>query len=269
MTGAVFVETLRRNWRGMFYWGLGMGALALLQVVIVPDVESLRQMAELMETLPPAFIQAFGGGDLEYMSTLEGYLGLQFFSVFAVIFAVYAAICGMSVTANDEDNGTLDMVLALPIPRWRLIVEKLAAFILLIVGAVGLTFFGLWLGLQLTPGLNANMTRLVEGSFNVLPSLLLVLTFTVFIAVVVRRKSAATAIVGAFVVGSYFIDTLGLAAGESSIANLRAMSFFRYYDSSEVLQNGLAWGNIGLLIGVALVLAVGALWAFQRRDIAV
>ena len=40
---------------------------------------------------------------------------------------------GMRVTANEEDSGILDVVLSLPVRRWQVMVEKIAAYLVTIV----------------------------------------------------------------------------------------------------------------------------------------
>jgi hypothetical protein len=39
MNGAIFVEALRRNWRAMLFWGLGIGLITWMQVIIIEDEE--------------------------------------------------------------------------------------------------------------------------------------------------------------------------------------------------------------------------------------
>jgi ABC-type transport system involved in multi-copper enzyme maturation permease subunit len=268
MTGSVFVDTLRRGWTTMLGWGLGLGSLAFISIIIIPDVNALEQMAELMETLPPFLTQALGGGDITFMATPEGYLALQYFSVALLFFSAYAVSSGLGVTANDEDRGILDAFLSLPLARWRLVLEKFLAYSLLIAGGVLISFVFMWAAIGITPALaTVRMDRLAAASFVMLPALLVVLAFTIFIAAVVRRRGLAITLAAIFVVGSYFMDTLGRAAPDTAASALRSVSFFAYYDASGILQNGLAWGNVLLMLLATSVLLVGGVWFFERRDV--
>jgi len=266
MTGVTFFETLRRHWRGMLYWGIGVGLMGILQVIVVPDADTLQQYAEIYESMP-GLIEALGGGDAAYNATPEGYLALQYFSFIVVIFAVYAVIGGLNVTANDEDAGITNMLLSLPLPRWRLLAEKTLAYALMLSGAIMIAGLGLCLGVVITPAVKVDLWKLIVSSFNIIPSTLLVLVFTVFAGAITRRKSFATGLAAVFVVASYFIDTLGRAASTSFANTVRTLSFFKYYDGTAVMQYGLAWGNILLLVAVSLALVGAAVWRFQRRDI--
>jgi ABC-type transport system involved in multi-copper enzyme maturation permease subunit len=268
MTGAVFVETLQRGWKGMLGWGLGLGLLAFISIIIIPDVDALEQMASLMESLPPVLIQALGGGDITFMATPEGYLALQYFSVALLFFSIYAVVSGLDVTANDEDRGILDAFLSLPLARWRLILEKFAAYSLLIGGAILISFVFMGAAIGLTPALaTVSMDRLAAANFVMLPALLVVLAFTLFIAAIVRRRGLAIALAAIFVVASYFMDTIGRTAPDTVVSALRSVSFFAYYDATGILQNGLVWGNVLLLLVAAVVLVAGGMWFFERRDV--
>ncbi len=267
--GVTFMETLRRQWRGIIFWGGGIGFLAFIQVIIVPTVDALEQMAELMETLPPALMQAFGGEDAAFMSTPEGYLAVQYFSMVALVFAAYAVAAGINVTANDEDKGILDMTLSLPIPRWQMIVEKALAYSLLIVAINLVSLFGLWLGILPSTAINVDMGRILVANLNILPVAFFVFGFTIMISVMVRRRSQALAIASALVIIGYFVDTIGLAASNSIINDLRVFSYYRYYDFTEVVKNGLVMENVLILMVAAVICFAASLFFFQRRDISV
>lgn len=267
MTGVVFMETLRRSWRSMLWWGLGIGALAMVRIVIVPDVQALQQIADLMQSLPPFLVQAVGGGDVAAMATPEGYLAISYFGIVLLVFAIYAVSSGLSVTANDEDRGVLDIVLSLPIPRWKLILEKFLAYTLLLTGVVFISFLGIWLGILVTPALAVDMGKVAAATFNVLPGALAVMAFTVFVAVLARRRGLALAIAAIFVVGGYFLSTLAEAAPSTILEPLSYLSYYRYYDGAGALIDGLAWGNILVLLGATALFLAGGIWFFQRRDV--
>lgn len=270
MTGTIFMETLRRNWRAILYWGGGMALLGWLQVIILPDVDSLQQMAELMDSLPPVMVQMFGGGGVEFMATPEGYLSLRFFGIVPLFFSVYAVMAGLNVSINDEDQGIMDMLLSLPLPRWRLLIERFLAYSIILSGILLVSVVGLWVGTQMTPLFQSlQVSRLLENILNMLAVMLSVMAFTTLAATVLRRRGQAVALAAVFVIAGYFLDSLGQAASESILNTLRFISPFSYYDSAAVMTNGVAWGDVGLLTAVTVLLVAGAVWFFQRRDVGV
>ena len=269
MTGAVFMHTLRHNWRAMLFWGSGISLIAFLQTALLPNVDMLQQIANLLSTLPPALVRALGGGDLTALATPEGFLSFRYFGFILIVFAVYALILGLNVTAAEEEQGMMDVLLSLPLARWRLVVEKLLAYALLIIAVGALSFVGLWLGVALTPALAIDPMKLLRGTVNILPGALLMLAATTLIAALVRRRGTAAALATIFLVGSYFLDFMGRAVSGTFLNTLTALSFFTYYDGGNVMQHGLVWGNMLLLLAVTVALAGAAVWVFQRRDIGV
>jgi ABC-2 type transport system permease protein len=266
-SGAILRETLRRQWRGMLIWGGMIALLAWMQVAILSDVSAIEQMAELMTSLPPFILAMVGGGDAQFLATPEGYLAMRYFGFIILIYGIYAVTLGLNVTANDEERGIADVHLSLPITRANIVLGRAAAASVLLLGAIGMGLAGLLLGLATTSTIQVDMGKMVIGTLNMIPTALVMLTFTVLAGALLRRRSAATSVTAAFIVGSYFLDTLGRSAPGSVLDSARAISFYSYYDGTGVIQNGLALGNVILLLGVTAVLLIGGIVAYQRRDI--
>lgn len=267
MSGVIFANTLRRNWRSMLYWGIGLGIYGLYAMIMLPNVDALQQYTRVMESMPPALLQAFGlTDDMTFMATPEGFLSFAFFIYALIMLTVYAVVAGLNVTANEEDQGIMDIILSLPLPRWRIIIEKFAAYTLLIIGIILVTMVGLWIGAS-TSTLEFNMGHIVASAINMIPSTLIVLAFTVCTAAFVPSKGKATAIAAAFVAVSYFLNVIGGAAGDSIASAINRLSFFFYYDNNGVMQRGLAATNVIGLLAVTTALVVAGVWVFQRRDV--
>jgi hypothetical protein len=147
--------------------------------------------------------------------------------------------------------------------------ERLAAYTVLVTGIAAISFVGIWLSLVATPALQIDPMKLLASTVNILPGTLVVLTFTTLLGAAARSRGLAVAGAILFVVGSYFIDFIGAAASGTLAASLRVLSFYRYYGSTDVMQNGLDWGNVAILLVVAILMAAGSLWCFERRDIVV
>lgn len=267
MSGVVFMETLRRNWRGMLYWGIGLSVYGYFITSFVKDANILKQYAEITKSLPVAMLK-FLGTDASTLATPEGFLGYGFFGYALIILAIYAILAGLNVTANEEDQGIMDILLSLPLARWRLVIEKFLAYTLMIVVIIAFALAGLYIGNQAS-AVQIDVGHLIAGVVNILPGTLLTLAFTMFVAVLFRSKGTATAVASIFVIGSYLVNFLGLAASGTIVDQLRGISFFYYYDYNSVLVNGLNWGNVALLVAVAALLFGGCLWLFQRRDVGV
>lgn len=268
MAGAIFLETLWRGWRTAAYWAVGLGVLFLFSILVVPNVDALNQYKELMETLPSFVLSMVGTDDLQSIATPEGFLNLAQFSTLPLLLGVYVVAIGMNISVGEEDDGIMDVLLAHPVPRWRVLAERFGAYGVLITGVL-LGMFAVGLFSQLINAIAINWGSLLLVTLTNIPIALLILAVTMFSGAVFRRKSQVLAFSAVFLLGSYFLDVLGRAASNTPLGALRGVSFLYYYDSEKVLFNGLNPLNVGVVLVVSAVLFVASLWLWQRRDVGV
>lgn len=268
MAGVFFVETLRRDWQQVIYWGAGLALLGFTIISVIPDVAALNRYAEMLESMPPAMLSMFGAEDAAALTTPEGFVGFGFFGYALLVLAVFGILAGLSITASEEEGGILDVVLSLPVARWRVLMERFVAytvlaFIIIMIGLLGLVLANATTAIAIDNG------RLLVGALNMLPATLLVIAFTACAATAVRLRSTAVALAAAFVIGSFFLDFIANAVSHAVTDSLSLLSFFTYYDGLKVVLNGPALANVLVLLVAIIVLMAGALWFFERRDIGI
>ncbi len=269
MIGSVFLETYKQTWKQMLYWGLGLAAIGLLVVLMVPLFD-MNDMRELMENFPP-FVLALVGIDpssLEIFTTNEGFVAISFFGKSALIFAVYPVVMGMRITANDEDEGIMDVLLSLPVPRIQVVIEKFAAYTVSVIGVVAVIYLSMYFGVAIS-GVDLDMSRLTEVIFYLIPVMVFVMAVTMFVAVIVRRRQVALGIVTAFIIVSFMLQTIGTMATDTIAESIGQISFFTYYNASNILADGFIWSHIIGLIGLSLALLVFSLYSYERRDVGI
>ncbi|MCU0495941.1 MAG: ABC transporter permease [Anaerolineae bacterium] len=265
---AVLIETLRRHWRGALMWSLGLTFYSVYTVMFIPDLAGLQALLEVFESFPTGLLQVFGFTDISTLATPEGFLGINMVYTL-VLLSVYAVFAGLSLTANEEDSGVMDMVLALPLHRYQVIVEKFIAYTLLLV-VIGLACgIGTIIGDQLNPNVTFDPINLLIGNLNVIPSAMLIVAFTGFIGTLVRRRNTAAAIAGLFIAFSFLADNFARGVDHPVAQTVRTFSFFRYADLGNVLLTGVVISSLLVLLIATAVLVGSAVFLFQRRDIAV
>lgn len=267
MRGAVFIETIKQTWQQMLYWGIGLAAVGVLVVIMVPLLD-MQQIVDLLSTLPPVLIGAMGvGDDLQLFASPEGFVAIGFFAKFALIFSVYPVVMGMRITANEEDEGILDVLMSLPINRAGFIIEKFAAYVVSIIGIVIMIYLGMSLGVAIS-GVQLDMSKLASVIWNLVPVLTFVMAVTMFVATLVRRKQVALTIVTGFVISSYMIQTVASMAQGSTIAEaFGTFSYFTYYNAGSILKDGLILSHVIGMFAISAILLFAALYLFDRRDL--
>lgn len=266
MRGAVFIETFKQTWLHMLYWGMGLAAFGLLVALMVPLFD-IQQFAELMETLPPFMLGALGvGNDPSVIGTVEGFVAIGFFGKFALIFAVYPVVMGMRVSSNEEDNGTLDMVLSTPVQRSTYIIERFLAYAVSIVGVVVMIYIGMSVGV-VVGNVDIDMGALSSLIWNLIPILIFVLALTILVGSFIRRRKRALEIMTAYVIISFVIQTVASMATDTALESIGVISFFTYYNAPDILSNGIVPLHVFGLTALTVIFLVGSMYFFERRDI--
>ena len=268
MTGTILANTLRTSWKQVLYWGLGMGLLGIYIAFIASDSNIVQGYADLFESLPPAFLQAFGVSGAALLTTTEGWLVSIYISEAALILSFHAVIAGLNIASSEEQSGIMDVLLTLPISRAQFIIEKTIAWALIT--------FGIILCCALLPVLmlaalnvDADMEKILASVINLHPGLLLVSMVTSLLATVLRRRAAAIGIAAVFVIASYVFNVIGGSASGAISDLMLQLSFFHHASGEAIILNTFdPAGTVGI-IAVALIFFVSSISMFNRRDIGV
>ncbi len=265
--GVIFRRTLYDNRRSILWWSVGIGILAFYVTVVFPLISEFEQFNELLES--PIFGALFGDmGELDY-TTPEGFLGIEFFTWAPLVLAVYAVTFAGSIVGGEEERGTLDILLSTPVPRWQVIVEKSAAFVVALVVILAVATLGIVLAVAITPELEIDASRVMMAMLNMIPTVLLMAALTLFLTTVLRSRGQAGGIAAGIIAASYFINSFADMADSGIMKALQKLSFYSYYGPFTVLTRGVQWGNFLLLLAIAAILFGLALFFFQRRDLSV
>lgn len=270
MLGSIFYGQLRHSWRQVLTWGIGLAVLMFYVTAVIQDPAVIEGYRGVLESFPPAFLSAFGVSDASSLTTPEGFIGFAGFTYGGIILAVFGVLTGLNITANDEDNGVMNVLLALPVPRWRLIVERFAAYTIITILIILMVFVGIVVG-TIAFSVDLNYMTMLLGTVNLIPATLTVMAVTTFIASIFSNKVIVTGIAAAFVSSSYFLNVVADLVDTDSLpiaGILGRLSVFSYLDSETVLREQvLQTGNILALLVATVLLVVVSVMAFERRDI--
>jgi ABC-2 type transport system permease protein len=204
-------------------------------------------------------------GEAGTLASPEGFLSAEFYSWVPLLFITVAIIAATGTTAGEEAAGTLDLLLAQPVTRRRLLLEKAGGL------AIALTLGSLasmsgFLVAKLFTGFAIGPVRLLEATAYMVPVTLLFTTLALWAGVTFATRGAASMVVIGVVIASYFLQLLGGTV--KAMNDIRKISPFYWSDASGVLVHGFDWPRaVGMLAVAGLFLGL-ALWSFERRDIA-
>jgi ABC-2 type transport system permease protein len=262
----VLLKTLRDTRRGLLWWSLGLAGMSALMIAVYPTVRDNPDLNKMVEEYPDALKAFVGfGGDLDYTSG-AGYLGSELFSFMVPLLLLVAAIgVGARATAGEEERGTLDLLLANPLSRRRLVLEKAGAL------AAELALLGAVLWLSLLAGVEAVSMDVSAAHLAAATASATLLAFAfgaiaLLVGALTGRRGAATGLTAAGAVLAYLVSSLATLVGFLEPA--REASPFYHYAASDPLRHGLALGHVAFLVILGLAAVAAAVAAFERRDLA-
>jgi ABC-2 type transport system permease protein len=260
-------EVLRRalldRRRGFAGWGGGIVGLVLLTVLLYPSIEGNQELNQLLDDYPDAARALLGVGELDLVSP-AGYLNSQLFAVMVpVVIAIFAIGAGAAAVAGDEEHGTIELLLAQPLSRQRLVAERALAMAAGVVLLCALTFLATW-GAALIVGMEIGAGAIAAACLGL--ALLGLTGGAVALAggCATGRRSAGIAAGAAVMTGGYLLDSLGQVI--DGLEPWRPLSPFRWYDAAGLLTDGLRPGLLVLLAAAAAFGVAGAV-LFARRDL--
>jgi len=251
-------KTLRDLSRNIFAWGLGLAMVVAIYGGSYPQFKD----SNAAESMPSGVASALSFDDL---SSGAGFLHATVFGLLVpILLLVFAILVGGRLLAGDEEAGTLDLYLAHPVSRRRLLLER--------CGAIAVIMFGLalllWVEVSLLSAtLDMGVSVLDVGAaclgIALLGTVFAILAMTV--GAVSGRRATVVAWCAVIGVLTYVFNTVGPQI--DGLHFVKELSPFYHATGYEPLRNGLGLGHILLMAGSAAVLVAIAQHAFNRRDI--
>jgi ABC-2 type transport system permease protein len=264
MQRSVFTKTLWDQRRSLAAWLVGITAIGTFYAAFYPVINN-PEMRAALEAYPEGFLDAIGFTDI---TSPAGYLGSATFGLLGpALIIAFASSLGGSAIAGEEEGGRLDLLLAHPVSRWSVVIQRFAAIVVAMV-AVGLV-----LGTALV-AISGPADLGDVGPANLFAtSLQLALFGSLFGAIALGvgaatgRRSLAYAIVASVAVAGFFGNNLGPSI--EGLAWLADVSPFGLYLGGEPLKNGLQIADAAVLAAASVVLVGAGGLLFNRRDVAV
>lgn len=243
-------------------WGLGLCFFPLVYIAIYPSVAD--QMAGFADL---EIYKAMGMS----LGTFGDWVGSIMVIFMPLVAAIYGIINGTGTLAGEEEDGRLEMVVTLPLPRWQIVTAKALALVIssilmfLVVGVVSMLVF-LAIESQIeTEMMGIDMFRTVLMSW---PLVFAVGMLSLFLAAFCANRRFASMIAAAVLVVGYFGSNL--AASTTALEPFEPFFLFTYLDASgTAVMEGQAAGDMLVLLGIGLVSFALAIFFFQRRDLTV
>jgi ABC-2 type transport system permease protein len=261
MFRSVFLKTLYDKRWFMFGWTLGALALFNLTAVFYPAVAD--SIDDLVKSIPPA-LQGVVGSVSAYQ-TYAGYIGSAVFGSQGIMYLVpLAIILGLSLGLSDELSRRLYQLLAQPISRWSVVLQKwLAGLVVLLV--IILTLYGSLIVASLLIDETVPHEALLRISAMSYLYTATLFSMTYGLAISWARRGLAIALTAGWAFGSLLIYTL--APQVKWIKDIDWLSAMKYYDTPRFVEHAVEIKDVAVLAAISIVMILIALIIFSRRDL--
>ena len=260
---ALILKTWVDSRKSIAWWTFGFVVLCVVQLTVYPSIrDSAESLQKFLDAYPDALKKIFRMQD--YTSG-PGYLSTELFSlVLPLIVISLGASSGARASAQEEEDGTADILLALPMSRRKILLSKIVANQVVLIGFGLLIFALLGFGAPFVDLKIATM-RLFAG---VVSCTLIGVAFgalaTMAGAMSGRRGLSLGVATGSAVT---FYVLFSLAGLVDSFKHALPINPFQWTIGDTPLFNGFDWTGIGKLVTFSVVCHAISFWSFDRRDI--
>lgn len=266
--GTVVLWELRRRRNAIIWWTVGSVIMTAVIMSLFPSIrDQAEQMNKVINQLPAGLreLKAGSAGIVDVGDPASFINSQLFYATLPIMWIILAITRGGAALGREEQSKTLELLLAQPLSRGRLLVAKFTSVTLelLIVGTASLAVV-----LAMAPMFDMNLSAGVLTAATVYTTLFS-LSFGV-IALALHAaggvfKHIATPLAVTLGFGGYIITSL---SGLTDWLDVPVTFMpYHYFNPLDVLNGKTPRGLLVYLIGVAVFCAMLAAIGFRRRDI--
>lgn len=264
----IFIREWQRNKKALIIWSLTISFMIFLLMSLFPSfAENSEAMEEFLKAYPEGFLEAFGL-DKVSMTSILGYFNTEAYSFLTLFGSIYAMILSASLLSKEENEKTIEFLLAKPVTRIEILTNKLA---LLILNLFLFTIIN-----SITAYIAFEAFKIEDYDKSVLFLLLiapflLYLTFAsigfLFSVFIKKTKSVYSLSIG-LVLAAYFLNII--ANVSDKLTFLKYFSPFHYVDSADIIVNEqLDISNIIVMLLITSVCISLSYYLYIKKDITI
>lgn len=262
----IYLREISSNKKSFFIWIVILILFNLMTFSVYPSFASeAENIEQLIKSYPEAFIKIFGVDRLDITKILH-FFGMEIYLFITLLGSIYSMILGSGIISKEEDDKTIEFLIAKPVSREKIVTSKalsVLSYILFFNVILFIADFGI-LEVFKTNEFNIKLYILLSVS-----AFLLHLTFAalgLFISIFITKARVLMSVSLGIVIGTYF---LGLASSLSERLNiLKYVSPFKYVDATSIITSAKIDYKYLIIMGSIISISViGTYLFYHRKDI--
>lgn len=264
MFRSVFSKTMWDRRRSIIWWTIGSMAMTAWVVAVYPVLRDSADMQSFVDRISPE-IMAIAGIDPATFLTGAGFLQGQLYSLITPILIIgFAVSTAVAVTTKEEKDGTLELLLSVPMSRTSLALRKIA----IIIASTAIVVSGLAVVLLIANPvfeLKLSVAGVIAINMGVYGLGLVFSGLAVLVGAFTGKPAVAQGLTLVIAVVAWFANAF--EALFSWLEFPSKLSPFSWYLHGAPLINGVSSSLIWLVLLASATFA-GSVYLFTRRDIA-
>jgi len=259
-------RTLKDEKQAIALWSCVAAGYALLVVVIFPSFEGTDHIDQLLKAFPP-FVRSLIGAHVQPISSLNGFLTMEFFSWFPLLGGLFAISFCSSALARELETHSVELLLSQPVRRSRVVLGKYAAFCLANLFLVFSCYAFLLAAVgYMDLGGEADLRGYLAVAFQTVFLVTALGSMALLVSSLSNEQRKAMGVSTGIALSMFFLHAL--AGMNAILRQVDRVSLFHYFDASTILKLGSPqWMNVVHLCSFSLVFLLAAVFVFERRDI--
>ncbi len=267
--GSVFGKSLRDSTPAMLGVGLLLGLVVLVTMVAIGDqfdtVQERQALAMQMELLPDLFQGLLGPAIA--LDTLPGFLSWRLVGIMPLMIGLWSVTALGATLASEASRGTLEMVLATPLRRRSLAVQKFLGHAVALALALAFISVVAWLASIAFAKLPGDEMSLVTAlsEFAMVGAIALLGGALAFMASALFGRSLGIGIGGVYLFAAFAVN--GYAGLVPGFDILRLGSAFYWTQGHRPMAGSSDLPAVAFVFALAAVFALIGVALFVRRDL--
>ncbi len=257
----IAIQTMKDYWKTTLILSLLFMGMAAMYSGMYPAFK------EFMVDLGPEMMEQFNFiPGAEDMASYIGFLNVELYQMFwLLILGILVGFIAASLVSKEVEAKTIDLLMANPISRRQIVIEKylgLIPTILIVNFATMIVVYGMTLAINE----EINLGYLFMIHVVSIPYFLAVASMGLLASVIIDEKMKASIIMIAVIVGMFVFRSISLMVPDyEAIGSLSLTNYFNPYD---ILKTGTV-DAVGVVVLVAVILEclLVSMFIFERRDI--
>jgi ABC-2 type transport system permease protein len=260
---ALIFKTWRDHFKSLIAWALVIIAMTSIQLSVYPSIVKSGEAAkEFVDVFPDAFKKIFR---MEDYTSGAGFLSTELFSLMIpLVLIAIGATWGASATAEEEENGTADLLFTLPISRLKVLASKLLATFSVIMFLGLVIYLNIFFGSGLV-NLEVNYYFIYAAIASSMALGLYFSSWGLLIGVITGKKGVSLGAASAIGLMSFVFYSLAPLVDNFDF--LSPINPFQWAIGGNILFNGPDWAGFTKLILGTIIIYVLSGYIFNRKDI--